>query len=280
MAVFIALMSFNLINDIFNTLQTLCYGFLGLIVTIMIIIMTRRSRIEFKAVGAFLIASLVMISLSIRLLSLPFKELNILPLFLPQLFLIIGWILVMIPFLIDSVRLAKAKEFWIVNIILILIYLAFIFVLYFLVAEIAKLFTLTVYFIVSVYAGYDALKSLKSKPLRRDTSGLKTTAKSVLEPFIRPQKITEEEVSISKEKRACLVCKAKLERSMYICPDCQTFYCKNCSDALMGLENACWFCNAPFDEFKPSKPFDKDETEEKINISNDNIDDQIGKSKS
>ena len=35
----------------------------------------------------------------------------------------------------------------------------------------------------------------------------------------------------------------------------------------MGLENACWFCNTPFDQSKPSKPFDKDEPEEKMEFS-------------
>jgi hypothetical protein len=204
--------------------------------------------------------------------------LNILPLFLPQLFLITGWILVMIPFLINSVKLANAKDYWIANVILILTYLTFIFILYLLVGDITKLLTMTVYFIISAYAGFDALKSLKSKPLARNTSELNADTQSVLEPFIRPQKITEEEVTISKEKRVCLVCKVKLERSMYICPECQTFYCDKCSNALMGLENACWFCNAPFDELKPSKPFDKDEEEEKIEISeNINSDFQMEK---
>jgi len=207
-----------------------------------------------------------MISLSIRLLGLPFKELNILPLFLPQLFLIIGWILSMIPFLIKSTRLAQAKDYWIVNIILILIFLMFIFILYFLVGDIIKLFTMIVYFIITVYAGFDTLKSLKSVSLVKDSTEFQRDAPSVLEPFIRSQKITEEEVSFSKEKRVCLVCKVKLERNMYICPDCQTFYCKKCSNALMGLENACWFCNAPFDEFKPSRPFKEDNYEEKMEI--------------
>jgi len=266
MMVFIVLMSITFSYDIFDTILTLCYGFLGLVVTIMMIIMTRRSRVEFKAVGAFLIASLVIISLSIRLLGLPFKELNLLPLFLPQLFIIIGWILTMIPFLIKPSRLARAKDYWIANIILILFFLTFIFFLYLLVGEITKFFTLTVYVIISVYAGFDTLKSLKSVSLVKVSPEFQRDTQSVLEPFTRPQKITEEEVTISKEKRVCLVCKVKLERSMYICPDCQTFYCKKCSNALMGLENACWFCNAPFDELKPSKPFRYDEKEEKIDM--------------
>jgi len=48
---------------------------------------------------------------------------------------------------------------------------------------------------------------------------------------------------------------------MYICPDCDTFYCKKCSKTLVNLENACWVCNHPFDESKPVKPFEKEDQE-------------------
>lgn len=72
----------------------------------------------------------------------------------------------------------------------------------------------------------------------------------------RPDQITEEEVSISKEKKICLVCKGKVEKfNIFICSKCDTFYCENCARTLSGLENACWVCNSPFDESIPSKPF-------------------------
>ena len=265
--VFIGLMSLTLPNDLFNTLQTLCYGFLGLIVSIFIILMTRTSKIEFKAVTAFLLASLVLISLSLRFLSLSFKELNVIPLFLPQLIIIIGWILTMIPILIKPSRLARANYYWIGSVTIISVFLTFAFIIYILGGEIIKLFTLTIYAIISLYAGYNALKSIRSASLEKFSPESKTDQQSVLELFTRPQLITEEEITVSKEKRVCLVCKVKLERSMFICPDCHTFYCKKCSDTLKDLENACWVCNTPFDELNPSKPFKYDEKEEKIEIS-------------
>ena len=80
----------------------------------------------------------------------------------------------------------------------------------------------------------------------------------------RPDHITEEEVSLSKEKKICLVCKGKLERKMYICPECDTFYCQKCSDMLANSENACWVCNYPLDESKPVKPLKKEEAIEEI----------------
>jgi len=62
--------------------------------------------------------------------------------------------------------------------------------------------------------------------------------------YKRPTRITEEEISVAKEKNICLVCKSELSRSSYICPDCKTFYCLSCSEALSNIENACWTCNS------------------------------------
>ena len=81
----------------------------------------------------------------------------------------------------------------------------------------------------------------------------------------RPDQITEEEVSISKEKKICLVCKGKISGHNYVCPECETFYCDKCYNALTNLENACWACNTQLDESKPVKPFKREE-EEKVRI--------------
>jgi hypothetical protein len=68
--------------------------------------------------------------------------------------------------------------------------------------------------------------------------------------FVRPTHISDEEISVSKEKKICIVCKSKVERSIYMCPLCNAFYCLRCSNALAASENSCWSCNTPFD---PSK---------------------------
>jgi hypothetical protein len=78
----------------------------------------------------------------------------------------------------------------------------------------------------------------------------------------RPAQITEEEVSISKEKKICLVCKGKLEKfNIYICNKCDTFYCENCARAISNMENMCWVCDEPIDESKPVKPLKRAEEE-------------------
>ncbi len=81
--------------------------------------------------------------------------------------------------------------------------------------------------------------------------------------YTRPNQITEEEVIFHIEKKICLVCKKKILKFTYICPECEIFYCMNCSQALANLENVCWVCNAPIDESKPSKSFDLEEDENK-----------------
>ena len=85
--------------------------------------------------------------------------------------------------------------------------------------------------------------------------------KRIVELEIIKQSINEAQIMLAKTKKICLVCRGKLARSMYICPECESFYCKKCSDTLADLENACWVCNTPFDESKPVIMAENDELE-------------------
>jgi len=72
-------------------------------------------------------------------------------------------------------------------------------------------------------------------------------------------RISEEQISIHKERKVCLVCKGDVERfNIFICPKCNAIYCENCARALIDLENICWSCNIPIDPSKDIKPYDKD----------------------
>jgi hypothetical protein len=82
----------------------------------------------------------------------------------------------------------------------------------------------------------------------------------------RPDQITEEEISISKEKKICLVCKGKIGGLNFMCSECGAFYCVKCSEALTELENSCWACNAPIDSSKPVKPLTKEAENASIGI--------------
>ncbi len=85
--------------------------------------------------------------------------------------------------------------------------------------------------------------------------------------FTKPQRITEEEISISKEKKICLVCKGKVGGVMFMCTDCGALYCTKCSEALSNLENLCWVCDSPIDKSKPVKPFKEEKEEAGIEVS-------------
>ena len=77
---------------------------------------------------------------------------------------------------------------------------------------------------------------------------------------LRQEEITEEDVTISKERKICIVCKGKaIGFNIFICPKCETVYCEKCVRKLSNLENACWVCNIPFDPSKPSEPYKKKE---------------------
>ncbi len=71
-------------------------------------------------------------------------------------------------------------------------------------------------------------------------------------------RISEEQISIHKERKVCLVCKGDVGGFMFMCPECNVTYCQNCARALTDLENICWSCNIPIDPSKAIKPYDKD----------------------
>ena len=82
----------------------------------------------------------------------------------------------------------------------------------------------------------------------------------------RRENITEEEISISKEKKICIVCKGKVGGFSFICNGCGAFYCEKCAKALSDLENMCWVCNTLIDPSKPSKPYEKEEEGIRLDI--------------
>ena len=115
------------------------------------------------------------------------------------------------------------------------------------------------------------IRSIKAENGLTSEGLIKREGVGFLDAIARPQKLTEEEVSISIERKICLVCKGEVSRNIYICPECKTFYCRKCSESLIMMENACWVCNSPFDVSLPSRPFEEYETEVKIEGKDKNI---------
>ncbi|MFX1567422.1 MAG: hypothetical protein ACFFCV_03540 [Promethearchaeota archaeon] len=89
-----------------------------------------------------------------------------------------------------------------------------------------------------------------------------------LNEFIRVQMSTnaqvyEKKITVYKERKQCLVCLGEIEGfDNYICPNCDSIYCKKCAKALIEIENVCWSCESPIDKAKPIKPILVEGTEE------------------
>ena len=65
---------------------------------------------------------------------------------------------------------------------------------------------------------------------------------------MKMERISEGEVTVYKGSKMCLVCKGSAEGfNVYVCPTCNSFYCKACAQAVINLKNKCWTCNSPID---------------------------------
>ena len=70
--------------------------------------------------------------------------------------------------------------------------------------------------------------------------------------------VKEDQITVHKERKICIVCKGDILGFMYACR-CDALYCEKCARALTEIENMCWACNAPIDITKPIKPYKEEE---------------------
>lgn len=76
--------------------------------------------------------------------------------------------------------------------------------------------------------------------------------------------ITEEDITVSKEKHFCLVHKGPIEGYSFICPDCGTFYCMKCVQAIVTIDNTCWSCENVIDAEMPIRSSGSSEVEKPV----------------
>lgn len=142
--------------------------------------------------------------------------------------------------------------------------LAFISYCFFSLTDVVRLFPIVItYFlrlgiIISFFFFYLGLR--EESEVKQPKKEIKIE-KALFRITRRPDSITEEEITFHKEKKICLVCKARALKFTYICPECEALYCMNCAQALTNLENTCWVCETIIDDRKPSKPYMKDKIE-------------------
>ncbi|MFX0000412.1 MAG: tetratricopeptide repeat protein [Candidatus Hodarchaeota archaeon] len=109
------------------------------------------------------------------------------------------------------------------------------------------------------------LKKMKAPISERiELSQLNNQIKRIVQKSLSiSTQISEETVTVHKDKKICLVCKGEVLGFSYICK-CDAIYCENCARALSDIENVCWMCNTPIDRSKPIKSFQLDEEKEKL----------------
>jgi tetratricopeptide (TPR) repeat protein len=79
------------------------------------------------------------------------------------------------------------------------------------------------------------------------------------------EQVIEKKVTIYDELKICMVCKGSaVGFNIYICPQCSSIYCKGCAEAVIEIENACWICELPIDESRPSQLIEKEEEKTKF----------------
>lgn len=212
------------------------------------------AQVQFKIIALFFYVWGLLNVWGIGFHHLSLKILNLIPLFIAPLCIIGSMIVISIPLLVDPLHFPqKTIHFYILilgTIIgsCILILLNLIFKLYNL------LFSGTLSIILFIIVQYYLIKNIRDYYSGQLSSENGNGTPFSLGIFTRPQKLTEEEVSIAKEKQICLVCKNRLGGNIYLCSSCGAFYCFKYSDTLTKLENACWVCEEPFDKSKPIKP--------------------------
>ena len=237
-----------------------------ILITFIIYLHTKWSRLEFKAISSFLLLGFLLIEKGIFLSGSNYKSINVFPLVLGPIVYILGTSMVLIPTIINPKLISRALVFWLVGgVLFFLIDLTIFIILIFsglnpiiLIISIVGLTYRIIIFLLII-------KDIKSRVSQKAKGEKIDKVKDVLGIFVRPERITEEELSIYKEKKVCLVCKTKIGGfNTFICSECDILYCENCARTLSNMDNACWVCNAPFDETKPSKPYEI--SKEKVSI--------------
>ena len=250
----------------FSIARQLNYIFVtgALIILFLILLwLSRKSTKETQIVSIFLMAGFSIMEFGMALDSVGIKSLNIIHPTLPIIITMIGVLISISPTLINPKYFLRSSIIWsifiIFNSILLLICFFFVFNYPMLITILSIGIAGIIIIIISIIYSINHIIQIRTPPLIHPKEiKEKEEVIDILRAFSKPQRVTEEEVSISKEKKVCLVCKGKISGLNFICSECGAFYCAKCSKALSNLENVCWACNSPIDPSKPMKSYEKD----------------------
>jgi len=244
-------------RDIYNILIMLGLVFM---VPIVLYYYTKWSRLKFKAVSSFLFFGFILFITSLNLAKSSHKDLAVYPLVLGPLFLILGCFVTILPTIVNPTVISR-PIMWIALYTISTFTLLIVFTIINVLRGIKPWYVPLLYVVSIIFISimvFISFRNIRSEVITVKQKRYKEREPGVLGIFSRPEKITEEEVSISKEKKICLVCKSKIGGFSFMCSDCGAFYCLKCTEALINLENMCWACNTPMDPSKPVKHFEEE----------------------
>jgi len=246
------------------TFHIIARGLLGIILLLSVLCLLKFS-VKIQNLSLFMITGLLFGYVGGAMQLPEAIEANLYPLEFPFVLFLIGYLFIVAPAYIniDKILNTNPKYFWSIFIVAVIIGLSFGIDLYILTRNISFLFQIVVTFVLLFVIVYIYLQ--RKKAFQSQTGGFTSTISNsesidkidIVSVFSRPKTLTEEEVSISKEKKICLLCKGKISNFNFLCK-CGAFYCEKCAKALITLENACWACGSAIDETKPIKPFQKE----------------------
>lgn len=262
---YLILLSIEIIFFANHTLVKAIFNFpiilgMSILVPLVFYLYTRWSRLEFKAISSFLSFGFLMFITSLNLAKSEHKQLGVYPLAVSPLLLIFGCFITILPTIVNPKFLSRALLYWMLYAIITVPFLVAIIILDILNG--LKWYFVMEFFIAFVYIYtlfFFTIRNIRFEIIAQNQKREKEGSPQILGIFVRPEKVTEEEVIYHRERKICLVCKGKLLREIYLCPECDALYCTKCSEAISSLENACWSCLTPIDPSKPVKLKEKEE---------------------
>ena len=182
------------------------YPYSSTVILLIIVLLAKWSRFELKAISSLLFSGVVFVMVSSILVSKDVKKLNILPLFISPTFYIIGALVIILPLMINPKYLSQALTFWLIigiSSLIVLFYLEF-----FIIFTGSDLYQFILYIfaiLVVIFLEYQIIKDIKLNKIQDK----KEEVSNILQMFTKPQRLIEEEISISKEKKSVWCVKVK-----------------------------------------------------------------------
>lgn len=220
-----------------------------------------RSKRESRAISYVMAIGYILLSIGWALEVFFIKNLSPFPRSVPSILLIIGVLITISPFFgyfeLFNKLVVRLVIFFVIGVVVVFLALTLVFNLQLdVLSIIIILISVALLVLVTVYIIFSVLR-----PRERESEVRKEEIQDTIKMFTRPVNININDVRMYREKGICLVCKNRISRLTYVCPECESLYCYKCSEALSNLENMCWVCETPFDESKSIKK-EKDSDEE------------------